>query len=156
MSIELAERALVEGSFVPTGDRFTDLVLSACAGTSVPDYNNEIEPVNRERAWCHAVLSGTALPELDLVGTSGYKLTHRIFYSTDFARRKIQSQDAVDAVLAELDLQNLETDLILELGICLVALSQQCPSWIVDIARQHEGHMDDHLDIVANLLLKRL
>lgn len=156
MAVELAERALVTGSFEPTGDRVTDLVLSACAGISVSDYAGEIEPVTRERAWCHAVLSGGDLPALEVSGADGYRLTHRIFYSTDFGRRHVVSQEAVDAVNAELQKEGNPEDLVFELGICLVALGQQCPEAIVAAAELHRGHMVDHLDIVANLLLKRI
>lgn len=156
MAIELAERALVNETFEPTGDRITDLVLSACAGIPVQDYAGEIEPVNRERAWCNAVLSNTTLPPLDVEGVDGYRLTHRIFYSTDFGRSPITNQQAVDAVVAELAKEFLNDDLVLELGICLVALGQSCPQAIVDLANVHATHNDDHTDIVARLLLKRL
>ena len=98
MSVEQAEYALLEETFSPTGDRTTDLVLSACAGTPISDYNDEILPTTRERAWCHAALSGTALPTLDLAGTSGYELTHRVFYATDFARKPLLDLAAVAAV----------------------------------------------------------
>lgn len=155
MAIELAERALVTGTFTPTMDRITDLVLSACAGIPVVDYAGEIEPTTRERAWCHGVLSGGSLPPLDVANTEGYKLTHRIFYATDFARSPLLSQEAVDLVNAELQKPGLTEDLVFELGLCLMALNEECPPAILTAAELHRGHMEDHLDIVANLLLAR-
>lgn len=156
MAIELAELALVNETFEPTGDRITDLVLSACAGIPVQDYAGEIEPVNRERAWCNAVLSNTTLPSLDVVGVDGYRLTHRIFYATDFGRQPTTSQEAVDAVNNEILKEGISEDLMMELGICLVALGQTCPQFIIDLANIHATHKDEHTDVVARLLLKRI
>lgn len=162
MSVEAAELALLYEDYEPTGDRITDMILSAFANIPYEGYNNEFYGINRrEHAWCHAKLSGTSFPTLSLIDgsgeyVSGYKLTHRIFYATDFGRSPIENSEAVDLVISEMAKTNITDDLFIEYGICLVALGQQCPSLAITIANANFSHSEDHLDIVARLLLKRV
>lgn len=128
---------LIEASFdgvvipEPTGDRFTDLVLNAFAGNAVADYAGEIEPANYERKWAHAVLSGAPMPPLALPANDGYELTHAIFYSTDFGRKPITHQAALDRVMNAIASET-DADLLVEYGMCVKALGGTVPSKCVD------------------------
>lgn len=137
----------------PTGDRFTDLVLNAFAGNAVADYAGEIEPVNYERQWAHAVLSGSAMPPLVLPPNDGYELTHAVFYSTDFGRKPITHQAALDRVMNAIANES-NKDLLVEYGMCVKALGGTVPS-------KCTGAIDtqstiNHLKDVSNILHKML
>lgn len=133
----------------PTGDRFTDLVLNAFAGNAVADYAGEIEPVNYERKWAHAVLSGAPMPPLVLPANDGYELAHAIFYSTDFGRKPITNQTALNRVMNAIASET-DADLLVEYGMCVKALGGTVPS-------KCSGAIDTestihHLKDVSNIL----
>lgn len=105
-----------------TGDRETDMVLSAFAGLAWPGYAGEIDPsLSLEHAWADAVLGAKPMPALVLPADDGYPLTHAVFYATDFARRPVNSKAGRDRVMAA-SLRTEDGDLLCEYGMCMMGL----------------------------------
>lgn len=146
-----AERLIADSyegtaTVVPSGDRITDMILHACAGIPFVGYAGEIIPDTPEKAWCHAVLSGTALPSLIYEGLTGYALCHNVFYSTDFGRQPINHSAAQLYILAQV---TDDPDLLCEFGIALYAVGG-IPTTAMLLAA--ELSLTEHHAVVARIL----
>jgi len=138
---------LKKPGFEKTGDPLTDMVLSAFAGVPYSGYNGEILPESPERAWAHAVLSNTDLPQIDYK-TNGYELTHLVFYATDFGRKKKLDLKAQSCIL-ELVKSEIKAELLCEYGMAMLSvggLLNDKMKAAVDIPP-----VDDHHDIVVKI-----